>query len=320
MHSKKNAVAIVGRGVSGLTCAETFLENGIQVDIFSRDDLPLTSSMAAGAYWWPHKAYPADKVGRWSMESFKKYKNLAQLSGSGIHMHDHFRFCSILDETDYVLQFVDDWESIDGKDYGIECIKAFRVHVPLIDVSVYMPWLEARVKSLGAGFVYQEIASLSELTEKYDTIINCSGLGALKLVDDREVFPIRGQVIKVTKPEGLKNSYRHVTDKSFITLVLPRENDCVLGGTSLENDWDSSVNPDFTQEILERCIRLVPELKESRVLSANTGLRPGRREVRLEKEQANNGAVIIHNYGHGGSGYTISYGCAKEVLELYKGL
>ena len=43
------------------------------------------------------------------------------------------------------------------------------------------------------------------------------------------------------------------------------------------------------------------------------GLRPGRREVRLEKEETASGA-IIHNYGHAAYGHTLSWGCAAEVV------
>jgi D-amino-acid oxidase len=41
------------------------------------------------------------------------------------------------------------------------------------------------------------------------------------------------------------------------------------------------------------------------------GLRPGRTAVRLERM-----GNIIHNYGHGGGGYTVAWGCASEVGRL----
>ena len=36
-----------------------------------------------------------------------------------------------------------------------------------------------------------------ENEDNFDVIINCSGLGALKLAGDDSVFPIRGQVSRV---------------------------------------------------------------------------------------------------------------------------
>ena len=41
----------------------------------------------------------------------------------------------------------------------------------------------------------------------------------------------------------------------------------------------------------------------------------GRTEVRLDKEIISD-KIVIHNYGHGGSGVTLSWGCAEEVVEI----
>jgi D-amino-acid oxidase len=47
------------------------------------------------------------------------------------------------------------------------------------------------------------------------------------------------------------------------------------------------------------------------------GLRPGRSTVRLEEaEPLSSGARVVHNYGHGGAGVTLSWGCAREVVTL----
>ena len=53
------------------------------------------------------------------------------------------------------------------------------------------------------------------------------------------------------------------------------------------------------------------------VLRERVGLRPFRKSgVRLEKEKLGDGRTVIHNYGHGGSGFTLSWGCAEEVVEV----
>ena len=46
------------------------------------------------------------------------------------------------------------------------------------------------------------------------------------------------------------------------------------------------------------------------------GLRPGRKEVRLELEMAGPSCPIVHNYGHGGGGFTVAWGCANEVARI----
>jgi D-amino-acid oxidase len=45
------------------------------------------------------------------------------------------------------------------------------------------------------------------------------------------------------------------------------------------------------------------------------GLRPGRASVRVEAE-SRRGARLVHDYGHGGSGVTLSWGCAREAAAL----
>ena len=61
---------------------------------------------------------------------------------------------------------------------------------------------------------------------------------------------------------------------------------------------------------------MLPELREARIIEHLVGLRPGRPTVRLEAEPQPNGKVVIHNYGHGGAGVTLSWGCAEEVTSL----
>lgn len=312
------SVAIIGQGVIGLTTAEALLDAGFEVDILSKDDLPLTSSMGAGAYWWPHKAYPPQRVSRWSKVSYDKYKELANDSETGIYMHEHFRYCIIDDETRYALDLTDSWEIIDQKDIPFNVAEAFRCIVPIMDVPVFMPWLKNNVRKKGARFEIRTVQSLEELNDEYEIIINCSGLGAQTLANDPSVYPIRGQILRMEKPADFSNSFRLVHQPPGLTLILPRSGDLLLGGTTSEHDFNTAPTESDITAIIERCSKVVPEVKNMKLIGASAALRPGRPEVRLDSEILSNGTKIIHNYGHGGSGYTVAYGCAAEVLEILK--
>ena len=53
------------------------------------------------------------------------------------------------------------------------------------------------------------------------------------------------------------------------------------------------------------------------------GLRPGRTALRLEAENLDLGegrpsTLVVHNYGHGGSGLTLAWGCAGDVANMVK--
>ena len=64
----------------------------------------------------------------------------------------------------------------------------------------------------------------------------------------------------------------------------------------------------------------LPQLTDDRILRVVTGVRPVRRgSVRVEKVLAGN-ATIVHNYGHGGAGVTLSWGSAEEAVTLIEDL
>lgn len=95
----------------------------------------------------------------------------------------------------------------------------------------------------------------------------------------------------------------------------------VLGGTQYKDDWGTDVRESDLQHILETTSELIPSLKNAEVVTDGVGLRPGRTSVRLELEKMQvdgKELKVIHNYGHGGSGYTLFYGCSLEVLEILK--
>ena len=92
---------------------------------------------------------------------------------------------------------------------------------------------------------------------------------------------------------------------------MPASDEIVVGGTDEVGDWSRTPSPDIAQSILARASALVPELATAIVLRHKVGLRPARPEVRLERE-----GDVVHCYGHGGAGVTLSWGCADEVVEL----
>jgi len=197
-----------------------------------------------------------------------------------------------------------------GYQYGLRFV------VPLVEMPLYLPWLAERVRADGAELYRRRIHSLGELVEDgVDAIVNCSGLAARELVGDESVYPVRGQIARVTNP-GLTMSVRDEDHPAGRAYVHPRPHDCILGGT-LEHSWDTRVNLDTAQSILRRCCDVAPALAEATVIEHVVGLRPGRPTVRLEEGTLDEpGPRILHNYGHGGAGITISWGCADEVASL----
>jgi D-amino-acid oxidase len=121
------------------------------------------------------------------------------------------------------------------------------------------------------------------------------------------VVPVRGQVVYVEQV-GLDHWW---LDEAGPTYVVPRSRDIVVGGTDDEGEWSRTPEPATAAEILSRATRLVPELDGARVLRHKVGLRPVRPAVRVERVDR-----VVHCYGHGGAGVTLSWGTADEVAAL----
>ncbi len=234
------------------------------------------ASPVAAAIWYPY--HIGGEAEEWGLESYRRFEELARDPGTGVSMVD--------------------FEVIDGG-------KAETVRVPLIETPVYLPWLR---EQLPGRIHARTIDDLAALEREFDVVVNCSGLGARELCGDPLVRSGRGVVLKVSNP-GIR---RHMVElrEDALTYVLSRTNDIVLGGTD-DASTDVDVPPALAREIYERCLRVEPRLPAE--YEAGVGFRPLRDPVRVEREA---GTRIIHNYGHGGAGFTVSWGCARAVLRL----
>ncbi len=145
-----------------------------------------------------------------------------------------------------------------------------------------------------------------------ELIVNCCGLGGKELCNDDNLRPVRGQVIYIKQDPGFG---RFDQKPETLTYTIPRRDVTVLGGTAQKDDWEENIRPEDSEYILTKCEELWPELDREKIVGEAVGLRPSRNEVRLEKEELF-GKNIIHNYGHGGAGVTLSWGCADEVVRL----
>jgi D-amino-acid oxidase len=154
--------------------------------------------------------------------------------------------------------------------------------------------------------------NLSALPVGPDVVVHCAGIGARLLAADASVGPVRGQVVHLSQV-GLERWY--LDSSADLTYVVPRAHDIVVGGTAQEGEWSRTPSPEDAEAILARARRLVPELEAAAVLRHRVGLRPARPQVRVERA-ASGGSSVVHCYGHGGAGVTLSWGTADEVVDL----
>ena len=195
-------------------------------------------------------------------------------------------------------------EIAEGYSFGWE------IEAPVIEMHLYMPWLERRFIELGGEMTTRYVRNISDLPGHI--IVNCCGLGGKELCDDDSLEPVRGQIVYTTQDPGFG---RFDQRPESLIYTIPRRDVTVLGGTAQRGDWDENIRDEDTETILRKCESLWPELDRSMVVGVSVGLRPSRKEVRLEVENIS-GRMVIHNYGHGGAGVTLSWGCADEVVRL----
>jgi D-amino-acid oxidase len=303
-------VIVVGAGVIGLSCAVRLLEAGHRVDVLARD-LPLeTTSSVAAALWGPYRAYPFERVTAWSRTTYGELETLAHLDGTGVRMVQGTELHRTRTPDPWWRDAVPALTRVTA--LGPPYADGWSFVAPVVEMPVYLPWLVARVEALGGTVTRM---ALSALPDRAEVVVNATGLGARRMADDSSMVPVRGQVVYVDQV-GLDRWWLDAGAEGGPVYVVPRSHDIVVGGTDDEGEWDRRPDPDVAKRILERATDLVPELGRARVRAHRVGLRPARPSVRLEAEGTASGGRVVHCYGHGGAGVTLSWGCADEVAAL----
>jgi D-amino-acid oxidase len=343
--SNRDVVGVVGAGVVGLCSAVRILERGRRVVVYSQrrvgESSPARglSSVAAPAMFTPYPGAEPHRLARWCRWSLEAYAELAERpSDTGVRI-------GVLREYGYAPRdagaHAADAEVADilperplarvpeGFAY------AFDTDRPHILTARLLPWLEARVVALGGRFETRSVDTPAALlAEGHRTIVNCTGVGAGAGTAgaDPLVRPLAGQVLHVPNTVGLTRSVQDDARRPgcpHATYIFRYDDRLVLGSTVFEGSWDEAVKPEVERDIIDRCRDLLrvdgcqrwQDLAAGPVIARHVGLRPARgvrgvtENPRVEIEDAGAGRRIIHNYGHGRSGVTLAWGCAREIAD-----
>ena len=192
-------VAIVGAGVSGLTCGVVLAERGYHVSIFARQVGQQTTSGAAGAVWFPYDAKPAEKVIPWALATFGVLVDLARVPASGVSMIELRQFSRTGE-----IQ-VPDWAIPLGASAVATGLRpafnsGFSLRVPLTDTTIYLDYLANRFQKAGGSITANvHFEKLEDVDCTFGLVINCAGIGARDLAQDSDLEPHRGQFARVPK-------------------------------------------------------------------------------------------------------------------------
>jgi D-amino-acid oxidase len=324
-------VVVIGAGVIGLTTGVCLAESGLGVVIRAAEPPQRTTSAVAGAIWGLHLVEDSDRVNRWSADTLAVLTGLADRNErAGV------RLVSGL-EAAPAPYTAPDWSTLLGgvtacqtADLPAGFAAGWRYTSPVCSMPVYLEYLLARFRQAGGQLQIAPVASLAAAARETTApvIVNCTGIAAHGLVPDPSLTPVRGQVV-ITENPGVTEFFIGLgEDSSAVSYIFPHDGRVVLGGTELAGDWSVEPRPETAERILRDCTAIEPRLAGARVLEHLVGLRPLRPQVRLEAEpvKATDGGLdtgrgerlLVHNYGHGGAGITLSWGCAHKVADLIR--
>lgn len=319
-------VLVVGAGVIGLTTAICVAEAGLTVTVAAAEPPGQTTSVAAGALWGPHLVGMDDRIARWS---FVTRDRLAELAAPGLGAAGLGRIVrtargivatasASAEPPEYAA--AGSLSRCEPADVPDGYVAAWRLSAPLIAMPGYLVYLADRLSRAGGtsafGAKFATLADARDFAPRARVIVNCAGYGARDLVGDRDLVAVRGQAVVVRNP-GLREFFVGSGAPAWpLTYLFPHEDVVLLGGTEEAGRASRVPDPATAARIIAACTEIEPRLRNVDVLDHRVGLRPVRPWVRLEAEQAADGLTIVHSYGHGGAGVTLSWGCAEDVADL----
>ncbi|XP_052778170.1 D-aspartate oxidase-like isoform X2 [Mya arenaria] len=326
----RRRVCVVGAGVIGLSSALRVLDvcPDAEVTVVAAKFSPETTTDVSGGFWEPHLLgdTPEADVRRWSSKTFEHIVRIADSSSaretgacyvSGYQLNENPGTQAPFwkdDVLNFRLLTAQEVKAFPGMGMG------FFYTTVMLEPCLYLEWLLKRYQSRGGKIQKKHLQRLSDLSvEGYDVIVNCTGIGARDLVGDTSLTPYRGQVIRTRAP--WQKHFVICIGQESLAYILPSMNYVVMGGTEAAGDWNTAPRESDRQIIWDACTKYVPNMKAAKVLGDHVGLRPGRPSVRLEVETLNVGGKqipVVHNYGHGGGGVTLHWGCAEQAASLVR--
>jgi D-amino-acid oxidase len=316
MMSSGREVTVIGAGVIGLTTAVVLAEAGWGVRVLTRELPSDTTSAAAGAMWGPYLVEPRDRVHAWATYSLRVFADLARMPGTGVRLISGVEASRTITEPPEFLTMLDNVRVCDQDELPVRFVIGWRYTVPLVDMDLYLPYLQDRLTAAGGTVHQHSVTDLGEAAHHAPIVVNATGIGARDLAGDAELTPVRGQLVVMDNPDIMEFFTEDTGWSPDLLHLYPHGDRLILGGVAQEGNWDLNPSEETAKAIIERCASIDPRVADLPVRDHRVGLRPTRPTIRCEADPATTGYHLLHNYGHGGAGVSLSWGCASNIAEL----
>lgn len=312
---------------------------------------PNFASLFPSASIIPHSVFHSNLNEIFSNSNFL-FSKLDGLDFPGLTLHEHFELYGYKTEIPDYAKLIQEFDRVTDTNWTpkhpeIEIKHGFQFNCFFADWNIYFPYLIELFNRKGGKIIKQNIDlnSLHKLNE--EIIVNCSGVGSHMLTEETSnPLVLKGHLVNIldapllTSPKGNTVSYNFTPGSDIYSdsfnnpldvYCYPRKNDWILGGSRFKGSLDKNGNwvsedplsknvpqeiEQLNSEIIEHTFGVdLNTLKQRNILHSYRYVRNKVDGLRLEKDR-NSNQLIVHNYGHGGAGVTLSWGCAFEVLNI----
>jgi glycine/D-amino acid oxidase-like deaminating enzyme len=267
--------AVLGCGVIGLSTARLLQLRGYTVTIYTRDMPPETTSNVAGGLWEPVSLYDAECITPQFKSQFVEaaqwaFRRFQPMAGDdyGIRWLPLYTLGETAasagpqgaDSPGTEVEFLyPELKQLSPSENPFSTPFASLRDTMLIEPSIYLESLIRDFQVAGGKIQIRDFASQRDSMSLHETLVfNCTGLGARKLFQDKELIPIRGQLVfLLPQPE-----VGYMTNGPGNIYMFPRHDGVLLGGSFERGKSNLEPDPMITERILREHSALFSSMKQ----------------------------------------------------------
>jgi glycine/D-amino acid oxidase-like deaminating enzyme len=280
VQQEERRAAVIGCGVVGLTTARQLQRRGFGVTIYAMSVPPDTTSNMSLAAWTPTSGLVegSHRTAAWDAQ----LRQAARIA---------YRQLQLLIGPDYGVSWIDSYALRDTEpsarrrtadadpllppelrtgstllgpgEHPFPTRYATAGTTLRIEPSIYLDALMRDFLRLDGGIVIRRFDTPRDLAGLDEpTVVNCTGLGSRELFGDRELTPLKGQLMVLVPQQDVNYAtFGGLPGAGGFIHMQPRADGIALGGTSVEGDWSLEPDEEARRRIVGEHMRLFDEMR-----------------------------------------------------------